>query len=60
MAYAMDVQVLSAVVKDERVSGAQVLLQRNGEQTQLVFTSSDGMASIAGMGDVQDGSGHSS
>jgi hypothetical protein len=31
------------------------LLQRNGEQIQLVFTSSDGMASIAGMGDVQDG-----
>lgn len=52
MAYAMDVQVLSAVVKDEKISGAQVLLQRNGEQTQSVFTNSDGMASIAG---VQDG-----
>lgn len=55
MAYAMDVQVLSAVVKDEKISGAQVLLQRNGEQTQSVFTSRDGMASIAGTGDVQDG-----
>lgn len=40
------IQVLSAVVKDKKIEGAQVLIQRNGEQTISGYTDKDGMVNL--------------
>lgn len=40
------VQVLSATVKDQKIAGASVILQRNGEQSITATTDTRGQASI--------------
>lgn len=40
------IQVLSAVVKDKKIEGAEVLLQKNGEQTVVGRTNSDGFVTL--------------
>ncbi|EPT3117062.1 tetratricopeptide repeat protein [Klebsiella michiganensis] len=40
------VEVLSAVVKDKKISGAQVVIQRNGEQSISSFSDDSGNAQI--------------
>lgn len=40
------IQVLSAVVKDKKIEGAQVLIQRNGEQTITGYTDKNGMVNL--------------
>lgn len=42
----INVQVLSAVVKDEKIADAAVIMQRNGEQSQQVKTSAGGQAVV--------------
>lgn len=37
------IQVLSAVVKDKKIEGAQVILQKNGEKSVVGYTNSDGI-----------------
>lgn len=41
------IQVLSAVVKDEKIQGAEVLLQKNGERTVLGRTDVDGNVTLS-------------
>ncbi len=43
-AHAGDVKVLSAVVKDKTIDGAQIIWQRNGESSQKAQTSAEGIA----------------
>ena len=43
---AQTIQVLSATVKDQRISGAEVLMQRNGEQSQVAHTDASGRAAL--------------
>lgn len=43
---AQTIQVLSATVKDQRISGAEVLMQRNGEQSQVASTDASGRAAL--------------
>lgn len=51
-AQAGDIQVLSAVVKDQTINGAQVTWQRNGESSRQAITGNTGKASFpAGLGD---------
>jgi len=38
--------VLSAVVKDNKIEDAQVLIQRNGEQTISGYTDKNGMVNL--------------
>lgn len=45
-AYAYDVQILSAVVKDEKIPGADVFLQKNGEASLKAKTDAAGKASF--------------
>lgn len=40
------IQVLSAVVKDKKIEGAQVLIQKNGEQTVSGYTDSNGYVTL--------------
>jgi tetratricopeptide (TPR) repeat protein len=40
------IQVLSATVKDQRISGAEVLLQKNGAQTVVGYTDANGNVSL--------------
>lgn len=40
------IEVLSAIIKDEKISGAQVVIQRNGEQSTSSSTDASGNASI--------------
>ncbi|MDM1396669.1 tetratricopeptide repeat protein [Myroides odoratimimus] len=40
------IQVLSAVIKDKKIEGAQVLIQRNGEQTISGYTDRNGMVNL--------------
>jgi len=42
----VQVQVLSAVVKDQRVEGAEVILQKNGAQSVSTSTLADGQATV--------------
>jgi len=43
----VNVQVLSATVKDQRISGAEVLLQKNGAQSVVGYADANGNASLA-------------
>lgn len=45
-AQAGDIKVLSAVVKDKSIDGAQVTWQRNGEGSQQAVTAADGSATV--------------
>ena len=45
-AQAGDIKVLSAVVKDKSIDGAQVTWQRNGEGSQQAVTADDGSATV--------------
>ena len=45
-AYAGDISVLSAVVKDKTIDNAQVTWQRNGERSQQAVTGSNGKVQI--------------
>ena len=50
------VHVLSATVKDQRISGAQVILQKNGEASVQGTTGADGSVQFdKPMGGVDDG-----
>lgn len=40
------IQVLSAVVKDKKIEGAQVLIQKNGEQTVAGYTDANGYVTL--------------
>src|SRR4051812_23237639 len=42
----MEVQVLSATVKDQVISGAQIILQKNGESSVTAMTDASGKISI--------------
>jgi hypothetical protein len=44
---AQSIQVLSATVKDQHIPGAEVLLQRNGEQSQVTRTDAGGRATLS-------------
>ncbi|MGE5515277.1 MAG: tetratricopeptide repeat protein [Bacteroidota bacterium] len=44
-AQSAEIQILSAVVKDQKISGATVLLQKNGAQSAVATTSDQGIAS---------------
>lgn len=49
------IQVLSAVVKDKKIENAEVLLQRNGEQTVVGRTNADGIVTLSpSFGDTND------
>ncbi len=53
---AVQVQVLSAVVKDQRIEGAEVIVQKNGAQSVSSATRSDGMAAVTpAFADTDDG-----
>jgi hypothetical protein len=53
---AVQVQVLSAVVKDQRIDGAEVIVQKNGAQSVSVTTHADGMAAVTpAFPDTDDG-----
>ncbi len=41
------IQVLSAVVKDKKIEGAEVLIQKNGEQTVVGRTDSNGYVTLS-------------
>jgi hypothetical protein len=43
---AQTIQVLSATVKDQRISGAEVTMQRNGSQSQVARTDAAGRAAL--------------
>lgn len=40
------VQILSATVRDQKIPGATVILQRNGQQSRALTTNDDGQASV--------------
>lgn len=42
----LPIEVLSAVVKDQKIAGAQVLLQKNGAQTVVGTTNAQGQVSL--------------
>jgi uncharacterized protein YfaP (DUF2135 family) len=42
-----NVQILSATIRDQKISGATVIVQKNGEQSVSLTTDSDGRASLA-------------
>jgi hypothetical protein len=42
----VQVQILSAVVKDQRIPGASVILQKNGQQSVVATTDAQGNASL--------------
>lgn len=44
--HAQTIQVLSATIKDQRISGAEVTMQRNGAQSQNATTDGTGRASL--------------
>ena len=46
LAARVDVQILSATVKDKKVAGANVTLQRNGEQSAVGTTNAQGMLTL--------------
>ncbi|MBM7116224.1 tetratricopeptide repeat protein [Archangium primigenium] len=50
------VQVLSATVKDQALSGAQVILQKNGEASAQTTTTAEGSARLSGFSGADDGS----
>jgi len=54
-AEAIRVQVLSATVKDQAISGAQVILQKNGEASLQGTTEADGSVRVQGVGGTDDG-----
>ena len=41
-----DIQVLSATVRDQKIAGASVILQKNGEQSYATTTDSVGRAHL--------------
>ncbi len=41
------IQILSAVVKDQKIPGATVIMQKNGQQSVTATTNDQGMASLA-------------
>ena len=43
---ATNVQILSATVRDQKIDGARVILQKNGEQSFVATTDSQGHASV--------------
>jgi TPR repeat len=43
---ASNVQILSAIVRDQKIDGASVILQKNGEQSFVATTDSQGHASV--------------
>jgi tetratricopeptide (TPR) repeat protein len=43
---AQTLQVLSATVKDQKIAGAEVVLQRNGEQSQIGTTNASGQVTL--------------
>jgi hypothetical protein len=43
---ATNVQILSAIVRDQKIDGASVILQKNGEQSFVATTDSQGHASV--------------
>ena len=43
----VQVQVLSAVVKDQRIEGAEVIVQKNGAQSVGGLTRGDGLVSVS-------------
>ena len=43
---ATHVQILSATVRDQKIDGASVILQKNGEQSFVATTDSQGHASV--------------
>ena len=49
--HAADIQVLSAVVKDQSIANAEVILQRTGETSQTALTQTNGQASVTGVDD---------
>ena len=44
---AANIQILSATIRDEKIAGASVILQKNGEQSVDVTTDAQGQAAIA-------------
>ncbi|MFZ5957932.1 hypothetical protein ACOXVJ_10505 [Pseudomonas knackmussii] len=48
LAESPSVEILSAVVKDQRIAGADVLIQRNGEHSALANTDAQGRAVLPG------------
>jgi tetratricopeptide (TPR) repeat protein len=44
--YSQTVQVLSAVIKDKKIEGAEVILQKNGEQSFIGHTNSNGEVTL--------------
>lgn len=46
LAATTNIQILSAVVKDQKIMDAEVILQKNGENSAVVKTNANGMATI--------------
>ena len=43
---AVNVQILSATIKDQKIANANLILQKNGEQSAAASTDAQGQASI--------------
>ncbi|MFL9507306.1 tetratricopeptide repeat protein [Acinetobacter baumannii] len=53
-AFPIDIQVLSATIKDQSINNAEVILQKNGETSSSTHTNTQGKASLESSADNQD------